>query len=794
MRCSTIVFAAVALALVWHVPGQSAEPLAGTASLEQQGDLADQMISGIDRFLLRKTEQAIANRSRHWKRDLSSVDAYNASVAANRMRLAKIIGAHDQRENVKQLEMLQSNSDPTVVGEGDDFIVVRVRWPVVRELRAEGLYLYPSVERQIGAWVVVIPDAGQTPEQLAGLAPGLEPEQQLARRLAESGCQVLVPAVINREDQLSAIGHRTTNQPHREFLYRPAFEMGRHIIGYEVQMALAAVDWISAESQRRKAAVDFYSDKVEPWQRAWTIGVAGYGEGGLIALHAAALDTRIQSALVSGYFGNRQNLWQEPIYRNVFGLLDQFGDAELASLIAPRTLLVEACQVPEVTGPPAAREGRNNAAAPGGLKTQSVEEVQAELHRVEILVGTLAASNPPRLFARGAGQAPFGDPAALGAFVESLKTKASLAPLKKAPKLATKSFDTEARHKRLFKGIDADTQRLLRESEEVRNQFWSQADRGSRDAAKFQASAEHYRQHFYDEVIGRFDDKPLPPNPRSRQVYDETLYTGYEVMLDVFPDVFAYGILLLPKNVSPGERRPVVVCQHGLEGRPTDLADPHKVNPAYNQYACRLAERGFIVFAPQNPYIFTDRFRGLQRKANPLGKTLFSIIVPQHRQIVSWLASLPMVDPERIAFYGLSYGGKTAMRVPALVPEYCLSICSADFNDWIWKNAATDSPYSYVATGEYEIFEFDLGNTYNYAEMAALIAPRPFMVERGHRDGVAPDTHVAYEYAKVRLLYADLKIPERTEIEFFDGPHTIHGVGTFDFLHRHLGWPRQLNR
>ena len=28
------------------------------------------------------------------------------------------------------------------------------------------------------------------------------------------------------------------------------------------------------------------------------------------------------------------------------------------------------------------------------------------------------------------------------------------------------------------------------------------------------------------------------------------------------------------------------------------------------------------------------------------------------------------------------------------------------------------------------------------------------------------------------------------EIEFFDGPHSIHGVGTFDFLRRHLGWPR----
>ena len=72
--------------------------------------------------------------------------------------------------------------------------------------------------------------------------------------------------------------------------------------------------------------------------------------------------------------------------------------------------------------------------------------------------------------------------------------------------------------------------------------------------------------------------------------------------------------------------------------------------------------------------------------------------------------------------------------------------------------------------------------------MAALIAPRPFMVERGHLDGVAPDEWVAYEYAKVRRRYAELGIPQRTEIEFFDGGHQIQGQGTFAFLDRHLGW------
>jgi hypothetical protein len=132
------------------------------------------------------------------------------------------------------------------------------------------------------------------------------------------------------------------------------------------------------------------------------------------------------------------------------------------------------------------------------------------------------------------------------------------------------------------------------------------------------------------------------------------------------------------------------------------------------------------------------------------------------------------------------------MRVPPLVPDYCLSICSADFNEWVDKNASTSNSHSYVFTGEYEIFEFDLGSTFNYAEMAALIAPRPFMVERGHFDGVASDETVAWEFAKVRFLYAArLGIPDRCQIEWFVGPHTIHGQGTFDFLHQHLKWPKR---
>jgi dienelactone hydrolase len=730
-------------------------PLPGTKPLTMEGDIASHLVAGVDKFLLAEIDKSVERRAKHWKRDASSHENYNKSVAPNRQRLAHILGVRDARVPFDGVELVGTTAQPALVGRGDGFEVDAVRWGAFGDVHGEGLLLTPTNGAPT-ANVVAIPDADQTPEQIIGLVEGVAPESQFARRLAESGCRVIVPVLIDRKMEKRMGGATLTS---REFLYRSAFELGRHLIGYEVQKVLAAVDWFAQEGGVK-------------------IGVIGWGEGGLLALNAAALDTRIDAACVSGYFDDRRNVWQEPIDRNVFGLLEQFGDAELASLIAPRALIVEAAKAPELTLP-------GQGGAPGQLVTPQLDDVRMEVERARALVMGLQPQPLIELIISDNGAGPFGTADALQLLLKSLSSEAKFTASGKPPQHLRTKFDPAARQNRQVHEIDRHSQWLLSESPYVRQRFMDKLDTSSLD--KYAESAKEYRRIFAEEVIGRFDDKLLPPNPRSRKVYNAEKWTGYEVVLDVFPDVVAYGILLLPKDLKEGEKRPVVVCQHGLEGRPQDVVAGDA--SAYHDFAAKLAEQGFITFAPQNLYIFTDRFRTLQRKANPLKKTLFSVIVPQHQQIVNWLKTLPHVDPQRIAFYGLSYGGKTAMRVPALVTDYCLSICSADFNEWVWKNASTRSPYSYVRTGEYEIFEFDLGSTFNYAEMAALIAPRPFMVERGHFDGVAPDETVAYEFAKVRHLYqARLGIGDRCAIEWFVGPHTINGKGTFEFLRKHLHW------
>ncbi len=760
------ILACVVLGLSTGVAAGAQEfgpPLPGTKALAMTGDIASELVAGADRFLLRQIEESAAKRETYWKRDFSSVAAYQASVEPNRKRLAHILGVRDARvpSVVRKVDSGMVEAAGFVPEIHASYRIDSVSWAAFGDVSGEGIDLDPKTVRAAPLPVViVIPDADQSPEQLAGLADGVPADSQVARQLAENGYRVIVPALIDRKVAPRNGRARLTN---REYLYRSAFELGRHLIGYEVQKVLALVDALKSNQQGHR-------------QR---IAVFGYGEGGMIALYAAALDARIAAVCVSGFFGDRTDVWRQPVDRNVFGLLEQFGDAEVASLIAPRKLVVEACQGPEVVVP------AGTGGAPGRLTTTTLEAVKAEVERARRLVAEMKPAPSIELVVSGPdGSGPFGSAEAILKLISVLTPQPKLLP---ATHQATvdRSERAKARQERQLHELDRHNQQLLVESADVRREFMKKLDDSSLDA--FAKTVEPYREYFATEVIGRFDVPVLPPNVRSRKVYDEPLFTGYEVMMDVFPDVFAYGILLLPKGIKEGEKRAVVVCQHGLEGRPRDVADPKVENKSYHKYAVRLAEKGYITFAPQNLYIFQDRFRSLQRKANPLKKTLFSLIVPQHQQITDWLKSLPYVDPARIAFYGLSYGGKSAMRIPPLVKNYCLSICSADFNEWVWKNASTKSPYSYVWTPEYEIFEFDLGSTFNYAEMAALIAPRPFMVERGHFDGVSSDEAVAYEFAKVNFLYdAKLGIGDRCAIEFFVGPHTINGKGTFVFLDKHL--------
>src|SRR5437773_7180978 len=250
---------------------QPLQGLPGSQPLTWTGDLSIKMMDGAHRYAERKISESVRTRQKHWSRDRSSHQAYEKSVEPNRRRFTQKIGVVDTRMP-PAMERFGEDMAVGLVSETAIYNVYQVRWPVLENVlglgsvHGDGLMLQPK--RGPVAHVVALPDADHTPEQLAGLAPGVEEDAQFARRLAEQGCLVVIPTVIDRSSHWS--GHHEigmTDQTHREWIYRQAFQMGRHIVGYEVQKVLAAVDWLQSQGEGVR------------------IGVAGYGEGAVIAFY-----------------------------------------------------------------------------------------------------------------------------------------------------------------------------------------------------------------------------------------------------------------------------------------------------------------------------------------------------------------------------------------------------------------------------------------------------------------------------------------------------------------------------
>lgn len=728
--------------------------------------MANRINEGINNFLTGYTQKVVSEREKHWHRDLSSAKAYNLSVDANRKQLLRIIGAVDQRVAPK-LTILNNPGQGGKIAETKNCAIYRVEWNVLNGLKSEGLLLTPK--GKIAASVIVVPDADELPESYAGLTKG----SGLALRLAEGGAQVLIPVLVNRDTRYS--GSNTlvptntwwtknstsdsasvwTNETHREWIHRQGYVMGRHIIGLEVQKILSAVDWLTQSQPGGKT------------------GVMGYGEGGLLALYSSALDTRIDATWVSGYFSPREELWKEPVYRNIWSLLTEFGDAEVASLIAPRSLIIEPSLVPNVIEPVLPKAGQQNFGFPGSLRTPGFIDIEREFNRLrdffeqseKFISGFILTT-----FTNQHGSMP-----AFSAFAKQLKLNPE--PVKK-DHINYFGLDNvyEERQHRVFDDMVQFIQNMIPASDRTRYSFLK-GDMSSPET--WDRDMESYRQYLYKELIGKIDQPLLPMNVKMRKIYDEPGWKGYEVALDIWPGVYAWGILAVPDDIKPGERRPAVVLQHGIGGLPSttiDAASYHRVLPA-------LVNRGFVVFSPYNPYQFSVR------KANAIKTSIFSVIIPQHQQILNFLNSLDYVAPDQIALYGKSWGGRTALMVPAILRGYNSSICSAYFNNWVDKTVSIHFRNSYFFEGSLGIYVWNMGNTFGHAELASLIAPRPFMVEAGYLDGVAAPEKVAYEFAKVKRLYNTMGIGDRAGLEFFNGGHEINGVGTFRFLHKYLNRP-----
>lgn len=712
-------------------------PLPGTDPLLLPDDVVAIHLHQVQGYFLRQIAAAEHARDRQWQPYFTSPAAYQASLALHVPAIRAMLG----------LPLQPGSAGPVkgqTVAAGKQYRIERLTIGLAEGRQARGLLILPQPPGPRRPLAIVCPDADTWPERFLGLDTG-RPPAWIADLLAR-GSAIYVPQSIERlRDHPYSI--TTQGKDRRWILYRLGYVVGRTMPGVDVEDVLAA-----AAALAGRLDLD-----------AGRIAVVGLGQGGMTALVAAALDRRFVAVVVADYFQCRDRCWQEPVDRRLPGQLLTCGDAELVALIAPRRLDVLCSAGTEIPRASAGREFDRAKRFYRGLGSAD---------RLRFIAGVPAEKLPAKAAAAAAEALglPTGPPFSPGG--RGAGGEGELPGWRIADKDARQTRDThfEEALKSLRARIDA--------SESRRQSRWNLVARPAAEFPRIQAAMlADYRQ-----LVGEVHTSGVPLRPRTELVLETPKFRAYKVLLNVAEGVETYGQLLLPTGVSG--RRPAVVCQHGLSGRPEMITGVgHEGDTPYHAFGARLAERGFVVFAPLVAHYHPVEWTNDQaRQADAVGMMRVSMVIAQTQRVVDFLQSLDFVDPKRIGYYGLSYGGYSALWVPPLVDRLSAVVVSGHFNDWRSKITCDTKRTSYLLHPDEDFYNWDVLDRFTHVELVAMMPPRAVCIEYGRRDGITTPEWTAYAWRQLQAVRDHLGLGNRVRLVEFDGPHEVHGVESFSFL------------
>jgi dienelactone hydrolase len=337
-----------------------------------------------------------------------------------------------------------------------------------------------------------------------------------------------------------------------------------------------------------------------------------------------------------------------------------------------------------------------------------------------------------------------------------------------------------AQHDVIEKQINAYFDRLIRESPTVRAAAWKR-DFSSVEA--YEKSVSPWRTRLAT-WLGGMDYSPAELKPREETLGATKAFTATRVWFTAFDDVQVYGILLLPKGEA--RKRPAIIAVHGMAGSPEKVCGLSEKQDYHLRFGARLAEHGFVVFAPLDINTLQGRSY-LDRKAKMIGQRLQGLEQYKIRRVVDYLQTRPDVDGHRIGIDGISWGGRTAMNAAALDPRLAACVISGHFMDSTPK-MVTESPHytAYIQVAEDYAFFEKHALLFSDADICSLICPRPLFIEQGRKDRVAYWEMAQKAFLPVQECYQKLRVGDRAVFHIFEGEHVAHGEAATAFLEKEL--------
>jgi dienelactone hydrolase len=307
----------------------------------------------------------------------------------------------------------------------------------------------------------------------------------------------------------------------------------------------------------------------------------------------------------------------------------------------------------------------------------------------------------------------------------------------------------------------------------------------------------------YIELLGGWPPaedrlKAVQPRVEPIELTDKQYhFTAKRVWMPAWKGVDVYGILLEPRDIPSGERRPAVIAQHGYGGFPEAACGLVEMpgTEYLRAFGRTLAERGYVVFAPLVMHSDLNRLKKLpvidrtwlDRLAMMVGCHLQAWEIFKITRVVDFLQTLPNVRGDRVAIMGISQGGMTALLAAAMDERIAACVSSGYFNNRTHK-MVEPSPHYTAYIGTVEADKFFRGHllAFEDADVASLICPRPFCVEVGRKDPVTWWPDVQAEFKRAREHWARLGVAERTAWALHEQQHVVDGAEAFQFLDRWL--------
>lgn len=278
---------------------------------------------------------------------------------------------------------------------------------------------------------------------------------------------------------------------------------------------------------------------------------------------------------------------------------------------------------------------------------------------------------------------------------------------------------------------------------------------------------------------------PLPERvPLSLEVLsseDCGTYRRDHVVFDSEAWMSVPAYLLVPHDrTEPG---PAVLSQHGHGPGKDEVCGIERGETAA-AHAHDLAGRGYVVLAPDlrsfgeradwNP---PDRY-GCDLNhlhLSMLGRSPLALDMWDLARALDVLAEHPLVDPARIGMVGLSQGGTMTLFMAAWDARIAAAVVSGYFSSWA---ASAEVPWNMCGS---QVLPGMLGR-FEHVDLAALVAPRPLLLQSGTADPLFPAAVAVREHAKVATVYDALGAADRLEHDVFDGGHEWRGDRPYAFF------------